>query len=566
MPNSPTFDLRGKRIEDTFQQILQYDTSLQTFYNGLGASTDVTASFAKSINRGITGSVTITDLTNVATLVIHGSDNTGGGTTTFTSTPAGMIIDAGVGNTLYINTPIMMGNYPINTTNNAGRFNGTASYSDKSISSSYAFTSSVTIITQSITFVSQSNFSVSSSWASQSLSSSYPIYHTPAGNKMVVDGSGILECANLSSSTFTGGYALESSPSKVVRENLNVTFTRLGYIGTLSSSAQAQLDAIVSGSGVKNAVSASWAPFTDSPYALSSSWASQSLSASWASQSLSASWAPVPVSASWASSSFSATTASFASRSLFTTSASYASASTSASWAPVPVSASWASQSLSASWAPVPVSASWASRSFAATSASWASSSVASISASWASSSVTASYVQTASWAINVVSGGTGTTLVFTDTTAMTQSWGPSDYYVNFFDYTKSLYTPAVNGMYRLDVVAVGWITGSGNRTIYFGAKFIDEIGAYSILDDTTGYQKIDYNWTNKGLTMAGTVTPNAYSGGLEPFRYYFSYLFSGKAGNAIEYYWTDGGTGLGDGANPISYSMITKASIEKLT
>ena len=250
----------------------------------------------------------------------------------------------------------------------------------------------------------------------------------------------------------------------------------------------------------------------------------------------------MPVSASWASSSFSATTASFASRSLVAT------------------SASWASNSFSST------TASWASSSFSATTASFASRSLVATSASWASSSVTASYVQTASWAINVVSGGTGTTLVFTDTTAMTQSWGPSDYYVNFFDYTKSLYTPAADGMYRLDVVAVGWITGSGNRTIYFGAKFIDEIGAYSILDNTIGYLDPSYYVAYKGLTMGGTITPNAYSGGLEPFRYYFSYLFSGKAGSAIEYYWTDGGAGLGDGANPISYSMITKASIEKLT
>jgi biotin carboxyl carrier protein len=62
-------------------------------------------------------------------------------------------------------------------------------------------------------------------------------------------------------------------------------------------------------------------------------------------------------------------------------------------------SASWSSASLSASWAPssAPTSASWASRSFAATSASWASASLTSLtsttatSASWASASLIAS-------------------------------------------------------------------------------------------------------------------------------------------------------------------------------
>ena len=389
-------------------------------------------------------------------------------------------------------------------------------YSDSSSKSNYAFSSS---------------YSVSSSWSSASISASYAD-RAMSASWAPIDDAPYSISSSWSSASISASYApVEPEYSKsVASSKQNALVVGGTYLITASSAVSA------SWAPHSETLSASWASssistsFADE--ALSASWAphSETLSASWASQSLSASWAPVPVSASWASSSFSATTASFASRSFSAT------------------------------------TASWASSSFSATSASFASCSLASTSASWASSSVTASYVQTASWAINVVSGGTGTTLVFTDTTAMTQSWDPSDYYVNFFDYTKSLYTPAVDGMYRLDVVAVGWITGSGNRTIYFGAKFIDEIGAYSILDDTLGYQKMDYNWTNKGLTMAGTITPNAYSGGLEPFRYYFSYLFSGKAGNAIEYYWTDGGAGLGDGANPISYSMITKASIEKLT
>ena len=61
-------------------------------------SMSLSTSYANTINRIITGSVTITDNTNVATLYIQGSPSTGGGNSYIQSTPAGLVLDAGGGN------------------------------------------------------------------------------------------------------------------------------------------------------------------------------------------------------------------------------------------------------------------------------------------------------------------------------------------------------------------------------------------------------------------------------------------------------------------------------------
>jgi hypothetical protein len=46
MPYQPPFDLRGKKIENTYQQLLQYNTASGLFYNGNGVQQDVSVSYA----------------------------------------------------------------------------------------------------------------------------------------------------------------------------------------------------------------------------------------------------------------------------------------------------------------------------------------------------------------------------------------------------------------------------------------------------------------------------------------------------------------------------------------
>lgn len=62
MPYNSQFDLRGQRIEDTFPQLLQYETSSNLAYDGLGNQTDVTAlssSFATSASVSSTSSYAV---------------------------------------------------------------------------------------------------------------------------------------------------------------------------------------------------------------------------------------------------------------------------------------------------------------------------------------------------------------------------------------------------------------------------------------------------------------------------------------------------------------------------
>ena len=184
-----------------------------------------------------------------------------------------------------------------------------------------------------------------------------------------------------------------------------------------------------------SAISASWAPFTDDPNALSASWASQSFSSSYADSSSFATLAKTAIVVSSLSNAYGSFTAlgditaqsidinignltiddngnlttigyisssaaahMSVSGSLFGTS-SWSNNAISTSWAPVPVSASWASHSLSASWSPVPISASWASQSL---SSSWASNSPATTLVTASTYPITSSRAITASFALGI--------------------------------------------------------------------------------------------------------------------------------------------------------------------
>ena len=62
MPYNSNFDLRGKRIQDTYQQVLEIDTGSSQTYNGLGTTVTVafatSASYARTSNASVSGTPT----------------------------------------------------------------------------------------------------------------------------------------------------------------------------------------------------------------------------------------------------------------------------------------------------------------------------------------------------------------------------------------------------------------------------------------------------------------------------------------------------------------------------
>lgn len=90
-----------------------------------------------------TGSVTITDATNVVSLYLAGNTGTGGKTATLQSTPAGLVIGLEGNGSLMLGGDIQMGNFDINMGD--GKVLGTASFADScsvAVSSSHSMTAS----------------------------------------------------------------------------------------------------------------------------------------------------------------------------------------------------------------------------------------------------------------------------------------------------------------------------------------------------------------------------------------------------------------------------------------
>ncbi len=419
-----------------------------------------------------------------------------------------------------------------------------------------------------------STYSVSASWASQSLSAS--IISNGQSWIKPIDDSVIMATAG-NSTVFTFGYA--GGSFNLSELPISASEITAALFGTAS-----------------NAVSASWAPTGTATDAVSASWASSSLNA--ASASIAQTLPPnttlnnlivTGVLNHNTGDFFVDVTGNVGTVGTFTATSSAVGFVGTSSWATNVKSASWASSSLTsatASWANNVTSASWASRSFAATSASWASASLTATSASYSQTASFAlngggsgttlytgsTYPITASWALNTVNGGTGS-IIISDIDTTTQSfdagdgvhgipWNPA--------YTKQLITSLpFDGMYRLNVVSIGvdstpsggfWgFSGSG---IIFAASFVDENGAYSVVDDGTG-SIVNYGG-GKGFAMGGPIYPG-WNNSPTPddngkFRYFFSQLFSGKAGQPVEYSYSS--------TNDLSGSLhiITKASIELLT
>jgi len=128
-----------------------------------------TASYATSISKSQVGPITITDMTNVATLYLVGDSGTGGHLSTIAGSPSGLNFDVQTGDFIGIGGPLHIGDHDI--VPNDGKFLGTASYATPA---SYAlngggggsWSGSSGQVTQSI-------YSKQSLFATQSLSASY---------------------------------------------------------------------------------------------------------------------------------------------------------------------------------------------------------------------------------------------------------------------------------------------------------------------------------------------------------------------------------------------------------
>src|ERR1035437_5844935 len=393
-----------------------------------------------------------------------------------------------------------------------GTYQITSSWANNATTASFALNNStITLVTGSTYQITSSN-SVSSSWAptlgltpgsTQSITASSAVsasWSPNQGATTLVTASTVPITASWSvSSSWSPGqgtttlytsstYQITSSFAEVSSNSVTASYALNSSATTLFTSSTYQITA-------SNAISSSWAPFTDNPNAVSASWASNSVSASYV-PNLYPQVNQVNVdSASWVPASVNITTADTASYVLNAISTSYspvepaysssvstqfdtrqpnlvigntyeitASGAVSASWAPFTdnpnaISASWASQSLSASYVPnlypqvtqVNVdSASYVPNLYPQTyqsSGSWASSS---ISASYAPSNHitnadSASYVPnlypqqdqpSGSWASSSLSSSwspdqgattiiTGSTYQITSSNSISASWAP---------------------------------------------------------------------------------------------------------------------------------------------
>jgi len=456
MPYNAQYDLRGKRIEDTYSQLSQYDTASGASYTGQGSSIPFSASYTPNADTSsysftasyalnaslISGSALSSSYSSFAQSAQSASfspiqlpdvtDNVINHNVGFNQTNPQYTVDVNgsigashYGNSNYITLDNGLGNMIINTDNSSitlhgsntfvGVNNNNPSYNlDVSgsvnfttnllqngsiyvpITASYALTSSVAKQAISASYVSTSsisNTSVSSSF-STTTNTALNLNYNQGGAMVKTIGSGLslLDNGAASMGVTGGGITIIENVSTTLPFTLNNSNNQV--IATIDKSGSFVTTGYISSSAFLG----------------TASYASQSLSASFA---LSASWSPASnssLSASFASSSISASflngphtgstfgTASWANNSLFAISASYAVSASNTIVNSYNVSSSFASSSfvsISSSFASASISASYA------ISASWSPASNSSLSASFASSSISASYSTTASFSIN---------------------------------------------------------------------------------------------------------------------------------------------------------------------
>src|ERR1035437_6485992 len=272
-----------------------------------------------------------------------------------------------------------------------------AEVSNNSVTASYSLNSPATTLFTSSTYQITASNAISSSWAPftdnpNAVSASYVPNLYPQVTQVNVDSASWVQASVNIPAADTASYVLNAistsySPVEpVYSSSISILFDTRQPNLVVGNTYQ------ITASG---AVSASWAPFTDNPNAVSASWASQALSASYVPNLYpqvtqvnvdSASYVPnlypqtYQVSGSWTSASLSSSWSPDQGATTLITASLYqitASSAISASWAPFTddpnaVSSSWTSQSLSSSWSPdqgattlftastVPITSSWA--------------------------------------------------------------------------------------------------------------------------------------------------------------------------------------------------------------
>jgi len=315
MAYNAQFDLRGKKIQDTYSQVLQYDTSSNVSYTGQGSSFNlsssnaVTASFAQ-----------IAALANNATSASYA--------------PA---------------VPSLSSSWA-----SASFVASSASFASQSISSSFAVSSSWAPVGVQVSssWSSASFVAESSSFASQSISSSFAISASWAPDQTVSVNSASWASSSISSSYLKTSGITGSEGTLNIRYNTGGNGLYLNDIDGTDSPGTRLLCVAPNGF----VAYPSWVDALIIYDVAFDGRFSGSFTGSYTGSLFGTS--------SWARNALSVTSASWASASLFSTSSSFASRSISASYAPQveQISASWASASLSSSYTDRAVSASIADR------------------------------------------------------------------------------------------------------------------------------------------------------------------------------------------------------------
>jgi len=307
MAYNPQFDLRGKRIEDTYNQILQCDTSSGNYYTGQGLQSYITASLslASQSLQSISSSwsdqslsssyaANSSNITPAApyNAIQFNNSNSLGGTGNFTIDSNDHVVIGGLADADPVPFPgpslSIIGSGDVLIVGNTG--SGAVELSIGSVGNEIGLTT-----------MNDEFLSVKETWPSgdylygnRSLRIAYDsgsgngnvsigINITSSQNKLDVEGN--ISCSVITASLFNGtaSYSLSSSYS-----------TSASYASNAGSGGTTLTTGSTYSITSSWAVSASWAPGGSS---VSSSWTSSSISASYA---LSASYSDTSLSASYA--------------------------------------------------------------------------------------------------------------------------------------------------------------------------------------------------------------------------------------------------------------------------
>lgn len=304
MPYNSQFDLRGKRIQDTYTQVLQYDTSSGISYTGQGSSVNTSASYALSASYAPSAPSISSSYATTSSFAVSAS------WAPFTDT----------GTTL-----VTASTYPITAS-----WAISASWApDQTVTvnsaswASASFTSTSASLAKTASFVTASNVIGMVTSASYAKNASSASYINGTGETLSLNGTLTTPQANTNALVVDGiGFYNNGSITILCEEaTANVIITQGGF--KVQDGSSVDLFTVNGSDGSVVALNVSCSTITSSFFYGTSSWSNKSISssytntasfyggsvvsASFASQSISASWAPtiVQVSSSWASASLS---------------------------------------------------------------------------------------------------------------------------------------------------------------------------------------------------------------------------------------------------------------------